>query len=195
MTHNDIHDNTVGVGLFHPNAAGNLPLPVMGNWVIEHNNVYDNNLPNPAPPTSFQGGLPPGVGILVLGVSDHVIAKNNVENNDFVGIGVLGWCTATATNPLRNCFVRSADQADPSANNNLVSQNKVSGNGEHAADGPAFDAIAFLAADITYFHFADSTRTWFEPSGSGNCFEKNKPKNGFTFVSSEPDGELPTDGC
>ena len=30
--------------------------------------------------------------------------------------------------------------------------------------------------------------------GVGNCFEKNKPE-GFTFFSSEPDGELPTDGC
>jgi len=43
--HNDIHDNTVGVGLYHPNAAGNPQLPVMANWVIEQNDIYDNNLP------------------------------------------------------------------------------------------------------------------------------------------------------
>jgi hypothetical protein len=180
VTHNDIHDNTVGVGLFHPNAAGNAQRPVMEDWVIEHNNVYDNNLPNPAPPTSFQGGLPPGVGIVLLGVSNHVIAKNTVENNDFVGIGVLGWCTATATNPLRNCNV-DPPQADPAANNNLISQNKVSGNG----GSPPGGGLDFLAADITYFQFE---------AASGNCFEKNKPK-GFTFFSSWPDGGLPTDGC
>jgi hypothetical protein len=53
-THNDIHDNVVGVGLFHPNAAGNAQLPVMANWVLEHNQIYKNNLsPNPAPPGSF----------------------------------------------------------------------------------------------------------------------------------------------
>ena len=28
----------------------------------------------------------------------------------------------------------------------------------------------------------------------GNCFEKNEPKT-CTFLSSEPDGQLPTDGC
>jgi nitrous oxidase accessory protein NosD len=175
---NDIHDNTVGVGFFHPNAAGNAQLPVMANWVLEQNHIYDNNLPNPAPPTSFQGALPPGIGVLLLGVSDHVVAKNTVENNNFVGIGVLGWCTATSTNPLRNCFV-DPPQADPAANDNQISQNKVSGNG----GSPPGTPVDFLAADITYFEFEGS---------SGNCFEKNKPA-GFTFVSSE--GTLPTDGC
>jgi hypothetical protein len=69
--HNDIHDNTVGVGLYHPNAAGNPQKPVMANWVIEHNAIYDNNLPNPAPPGSFQAGLLPGFGV-PPGRPDHV---------------------------------------------------------------------------------------------------------------------------
>jgi hypothetical protein len=155
---NHIHGNTVGVGLFHPNAAGNAQLPEMANWVFEYNYIHDNNLPNPAPPESFQAGVPPG-------------------------IGVLGWCTATATNPLRNC-IADPPQADPAANNNRVSQNQVSGNGGSPPGGGAGD-LDFLAADITYFEFEGS---------SGNCFEKNKPE-GFTFVSSEPDGQLPTDGC
>ena len=42
---NEIYDNTVGVGLFHPNGAGNPPLPVMANWLIEQNDIYDNNRP------------------------------------------------------------------------------------------------------------------------------------------------------
>jgi hypothetical protein len=181
VKHNDVYDNSVGIALFHPNTAGNDPLPVMGNWVVQQNNVYDNNLsPNPAPPGSFQADLPPGVGILVLGVSDNVVAKNTVENNDFVGIGVLGWCTAASTLPGRDC-VSDPPIRDPSVSNNLVSQNKVSGNGT----SPPGSALDFLAADISYFEFEGS---------SGNCFKKNKPK-GYTFVSSEPDGELPTDGC
>jgi len=179
VKHNDIHDNTVGIGLFHPNSAGNDPLPVMGNWVVQQNNVYDNNLfPNPAPEGSFQAALPPGVGILVLGVSGNVVAKNTVEGNEFVGIGVLGWCTATDTTNY-NCGARPPE-ADPAANNNLVSQNKLFGNGTNPPPIP----IAGLAADLTYYEFEGS---------SGNCFKKNKPA-GFTFISSEPDG-LPTDGC
>jgi hypothetical protein len=175
---NDVYNNTVGIALFHPNSAGNDPRPDMGNWVVRQNNVYDNNLPNPAPPNSFQASLPPGVGILLLGVSDNVVEKNTVEDNDFVGIGVLGWCTAQGFDPVRNC-IASPPKTDPRANNNLISQNKVSRNGT----APPAVPTNFLAADLTYFDLDGS---------SGNCFEKNKPK-GYTYVSSE--GELPTDGC
>jgi parallel beta-helix repeat protein len=179
VTQNRIYDNTVGIGLFHPNGAGNPPKPVMANWIIEHNDVRNNNRPNAALPDTFQSQLPPGIGILALGVSDHVIAKNTVEDNDFVGIGLLGWCTATAGGP-DECSI-NPPKTDPAVNNNLVAQNKVRGNGNNAPPIP----IAFLAADITYFEFEGS---------SGNCFQKNKPA-GFTFVSSQPDGLLPTDGC
>lgn len=177
---NKIHGNTVGVGLFHPNAAGNAQLPVMANWVIESNKIYSNNLPNIAPPGSFQSALPSGAGVLLLGVSKNVIAKNVVEDNDFVGIGVLGWCTGTGTSPGRDCR-SDPPQADPSANDNLVYQNLVRGNGQNPPGGD----LDFLAADIVYFQFEQA---------SGNCFDRNKPE-GFTFFASTPDGELPTDGC
>ncbi len=178
-THNDVHNNTIGFGLFHPNAAGNAQLPEMANWVIEHNNIYDNNLPNPAPPGSFQAGVPPGVGVLLLGVSNNVIAKNDIENNDFAGIAVLGWCTATSLgDPSRNCQ-NDPPQADPSANNNRVYLNTLTNNGGKPPPVPV------PPVDILYVQF--------EPA-SGNCFEKNKP-SGFTFFSTEPDGQLPSDGC
>jgi parallel beta-helix repeat protein len=179
VTQNRIFDNTLGIGLFHPNGAGNPPLPVMANWVIEHNDVRDNNRPNDAPAGSFQSFLPPGIGVLLAGVSDHVVAKNTVEDNDFVGIGLLGWCTANAGTP-NACGSRPL-LGDPAVNNNRVTHNKLARNGQNAPPIP----IAFLASDVTYFQFEDS---------SGNCFEKNKPL-GFTFISSEPNGLLPTDGC
>ncbi len=97
VTHNKIYDNTLGIGLFHPNGAGNPPLPEMKNWVIEHNDVRDNNRPNDAPLGSFQSFLPPGIGILLSGVSDHVIAKNTVTDNGFVGIGVTPVSQMAAT--------------------------------------------------------------------------------------------------
>ena len=179
VTQNKIYNNTLGVGLFHPNGAGNPPRPVMANWVIEHNHVRDNNRFNDAPSGSFQANLPPGIGILLAGVSDHVVAKNRVADNDFVGIAVLGWCTANAGTP-NDCSV-NVPIADPAANNNRITQNTVTGNGLSAPPIP----IAFLASDITYFEFEDSY---------GNCFEKNRPA-GFSFMSSQPNGLLPTDGC
>lgn len=177
---NDIHDNTVGVGLFHPNAAGNPQKPVMKNWVIFGNQIHDNNLPNPAPPGSFQAGVPQGVGVLVLGVSDHVVAWNRIERNDFVGVGVLGWCTAVSLgDPSRNCD-NDPPQADPSANDNLISGNWMRDNGANPPPLP------LPGVDLLYVQLE---------SASGNCFEKNRPKDAVTFFSTEPDGLLPSDGC
>ena len=186
VTQNKIYGNTVGVGLFHPNAAGNPPTDVMANWVVEQNEIYDNNLPNPAVPGTFQAGVPSGVGVLFLGVSDHVIAKNVVRGNDFAGIAVLGWCTAVSLgDPARNCL-NDPPKRDPSANNNRIAQNKLSDNG---GNPPA--ALGLPGVDILYLQ----TPPPYGPEpGTGNCFEKNKPSS-FTFYSSEPDGELPTDGC
>lgn len=184
VTRNRIYDNTVGIGLFHPNGAGNPPLPVMANWVIEFNDVRNNNRPNAALPGTFQSFVPPGIGILLAGVSDHVIAKNTVVGNDFVGIAALGWCTAndgTPNNCTDNPPVYNGEFLSPAVSNNKISLNVLSGNGLDAPPIP----IAFLAADVTYFEFEGS---------SGNCFKLNKP-SGFSFVSSEPDGQLPDDGC
>ncbi|MEM9177698.1 MAG: right-handed parallel beta-helix repeat-containing protein [Myxococcota bacterium] len=184
VKHNEIHDNTVGVGLFHPNAAGNPPLPEMSNWIIAANAIYDNNLPNPAPPNTFQAGLPLGGGVLLLGVSDHVVRNNRIEGNDFYGVGMLGWCTALSFDPSRNCEVRPPI-ADPSANNNTIKRNIIKNNGTAP---PAGHPLAPLASDVLYFQTPP-----FEP-GTGNCFVNNEPAN-LTFFSSEPDGQLPTDGC
>ncbi|MEM6581441.1 MAG: right-handed parallel beta-helix repeat-containing protein [Pseudomonadota bacterium] len=185
VRYNEIYGNTVGIGLFHPNGAGNPPLPEMADWVIQQNTVYANNgSPTPAPPGTFQEGLPAGVGILLLGVSDHNVSKNVVRGNDFVGIGILGWCTAVATgDPSRNCE-NDPPVTDPAANNNLVAANEVYDN----AQAPSTPGLEFLAGDFTYFDFGDGS--------TGNCFKRNnRPPDDFTFVSSEPDGELPTDGC
>ena len=48
FTQNKVYNNTVGIGLFHPNGAGNPPTAVsaLNNWVIEHNDVRNNNRPN-----------------------------------------------------------------------------------------------------------------------------------------------------
>ena len=46
---NDIHDNSTGIGLYHPSAASLPPLGDDGYWDIVGNHVHDNNEPNTAP--------------------------------------------------------------------------------------------------------------------------------------------------
>ncbi len=156
----------------------------MANWVIEQNDVRDNNAPNRADPdTTFQGRLPPGIGILVLGVSDNVIAKNVVANNKYVGIGVLGWCTANQADPRLCPDNDSTPGEDPSVARNLVSLNKLSGN---ATLPPEMWPLPLPAVDILFAQTPELGET-----GTGNCFEKNKPA-GFTYFSTEKGSSPPT---
>ena len=189
-TNNRIYGNTVGVGLYHPEAAGNDQKPVMANWVIENNHIYDNNLDNPAPPGTLQAGLPPGGGILLQGVSDHVLGKNRIENNKFFGIAVVGYCTSVFGGPLECAGQPGYPNAPPTADNNLIYLNRLSGNGENPPPHP----LAPLAADIIYL----VTPLLGEP-GTGNCFEKNSFDTFSSFPNGPPGfggpGPLPTDGC
>jgi len=188
VKHNEIYDNTVGVGLFHPNGAGNPAKPVMEDWIIEKNEIYNNNRVNMAVPGTMQAGLPPGAGVLLLGVSDHVVRENRVEDNNLVGIITMGWCTANYGSP-NGCETGITLKGDPSANNNLISDNLLNGNGTD----PGATPLAFVAADLSYFSIPEMA--YFGENSSGNCYRDNDSDTELTQFSSEADGELPSDGC
>ena len=48
---------------------------------LRDNYIHDNNKPNTARPGSILSFIPPGLGILYLGVDDSLVAGNRVENN------------------------------------------------------------------------------------------------------------------
>lgn len=195
---NEIHNNTVGVGLFHPNGAGNPPLAVMEDWVIEDNEIYNNNRVNDAPPTSFQAALPQGGGVLLLGVSDHTVRNNTIEDNGLTGVAVMGWCTATDGTP-NACIDPNTGLplnlpiTDPSANNNLVADNELNRNGFYDLTGTPFEALQALVGDLTY-----ASAPGYAPLGeisSGNCFVDNEGDEELVSAAPFDGGVLPTDGC
>ena len=163
---NEIHDNTIGVGLYHPATAGLgpgtpglLPYSEMGYWHIIDNYVHDNNAPNTAPGGSETSQLPYGGGILLLGV-DHVdVQTNRIENNDFFGIAMLDYCLAVAGTefgcPLPPELPETAPNYDQFIGNNLANN--------HAAppDGP----FKPYASDILAL------------GGTNNCFSQNNINN------------------
>jgi parallel beta-helix repeat protein len=161
LRQNDVHDNTTGIGLYHPSAAGLPPLQPLdrnGYWDVVRNHVHDNNFPNSAPPGSMSAGLPPGGGVLVLGV-DHVNLKaNQMENNDFYGISVIDWCLAT------DCTTNPPQVADTAPDNDTFVSNTLVHNGTNPTSDPQFALFKPFAADITYLVL--------EPS-LPNCFAKN----------------------
>jgi hypothetical protein len=187
-TQNNIHDNTVGVGLYHANMAGNPPQGEMKDWIIENNTIYDNNFENAAPPGTFQAALLPGIGVFLVGVSHHAIQNNLILNHTTTGIAVLGYCTATSLSPgLPDCNQVPPITLDASANYNQILNNTLMENGSNPPD--------FLpSGDILYIQTSPLDDLYPE-IGDSNCFQNNLDPDIFTFYSSDPSGELPTGGC
>ncbi len=161
---NDVHDNTVGIGLYHPSAASLPALGGDGDWKIVGNHVHDNNFENTAPPGSLPSQLPPGGGILVLGVDRMDIQKNLIENNDFFGVAYVDWCLAV------DCGSNPAVSQDEFPSDNKFHKNKLSNNGTNPSP---FGGLESFADDITYVSLGGPN--------SANCFAKNtgNPINGF----------------
>jgi nitrous oxidase accessory protein NosD len=126
MVKNTIRDNTVGVGLYHPSAAGLPAIPPYtqyGDWLLIGNQIYSNNFPNSAPPGSMSAGLPSGVGVLMLGVDRVTVRKNTVTDNNSVGIGMIDWCFGV------DCNSNPPEVTDTAPDFNTFIANTVTGNG------------------------------------------------------------------
>ena len=87
----DVHDN-----LAEGNTAGILVFVLPGKVLkqakrnrIQRNWVANNNTANFGDPDSIVGGLPHGVGILVMGADDTLVENNWVRGNHSSGIGVV----------------------------------------------------------------------------------------------------------
>jgi parallel beta-helix repeat protein len=144
MEGNDIHDNVIGVGLYHPSGAGLAPQDwpqsqPFHSWSLLNNRVYDNNLPNPVS-GGLVGELPPGGGVLVLGVDDVDIRDNVIENNNFFGIALIDYCLAV-DGTANSCENNPPFYTDTSPDGNRIVNNVVTGNGSDPPPGP-FEALA-----------------------------------------------------
>jgi parallel beta-helix repeat protein len=157
MKGNDIHNNTVGVGLYHSAAAG-LPIGTLkGNWRLVGNHIYNNNEPNSAP-GGQASNLPSGIGILLIGPDDNLLQRNLVENNEFVGLAVLNWCF-----PPNDCVANEPEDPDTEPERNQVIDNTFTGNGGNPPSG-----YEPLGADIVAL--VNPTNCF-----SGNVFDTSVP--------------------
>jgi parallel beta-helix repeat protein len=143
---NLLQGNTAGV---YAAVLANHPRPFTDHVVIEHNQVINNNLPNPVPPDSGDeiGAVPTGVGIVNFG-ADHVVVRDNrVLGNESLGVIIL------------QNFLASADpRIEPNPDFGQVRGNVILHNGRHP------DPIRAITpgADLVY-----------DGTGTGNCFADN----------------------
>jgi parallel beta-helix repeat protein len=168
---NVARNNTVGIAnLLLPDIFDDRPgsrrIDIRGNWLV------DNNRPNTARPGSVLSFVPPGIGILHLGVDDSEIRGNWIENNEFSGIVVADYCATVAGTPFDCALdptVSPEFLADQAASNNRVVENVVLDNGTNPLPGHPF---APFAADLILLTLGDG----------GNCYAGNVPET-LTFVS------------
>jgi parallel beta-helix repeat protein len=143
MEGNDVHDNVIGVGLYHPSGAGlppqDWPPQPFKNWTLVNNRVYDNNKPNPVT-GGLVGELPPGGGVLVLGVDDVDVQDNDIQNNNFFGIAMIDYCIAV-DGTANSCQNNPPFYSDTSPDDNRYIDNVITGNGSDPPPGP-FEALA-----------------------------------------------------
>lgn len=166
---NDVHDNVVGIGLYHPSGAGlppqDWPSQPFRGWSVTNNRVYDNNLPNPVS-GGLVGELPPGSGILVLGVDDVELRDNDIQNNNFFGIGMVDYCLAV-DGTSNSCENNPPFYSDTAPEDVRIVDNVITGNASDPPPGP-FEAVA---ADLLSL------------GGSDNCASGNTV--GTTIASPE----------
>jgi len=163
LSDNEIRGNTVGI------AALLLPdiYDIRGSskrLTIRDNYIHDNNRVNSARDDSILGTVPPGIGILHVGIDDSLIADNRVENNNFSGIVVADYCVVVNGSP----YACGADPdtltpgfiEDSSALNNRITGNTLVNNGAVPSDHP-FD---FARADLSLIT---------DVTGLSNCYAGN----------------------
>ena len=191
IENNNVHHNTVGIGLYHPAAAGlesPWPYSELGNWYIANNDVHDNNFPNPGIPGSSEtSALPPGIGILVLGVDYVDVQRNRIQKNAYVGVGMIDWCAAVAGSGF-DCGPDTVNVEGSALNYVQVTENKFADNRTLSPE-----VAPLPPADILY---VDGLVVGLTP-GEGNCQSDNKlirtptPRNPGPLIVALPDGALP----
>jgi parallel beta-helix repeat protein len=176
LARNEIRGNSVGIAnLLLPDIfddrAGAKRVNLRDNW------IHHNNKDNTARPGSILSEVPKGIGILHLGVDDSVISGNRVEQNEFVGIGLVDYCLGVATSDDFNCAtdptITPEFIADSTVTNNRVERNVVLDNGANPPGG----LLGTFAADLTLLAL--------EPNG--NCYQDNVYDTYTSFAGAIPD--------
>ncbi len=174
IAYNEVRGNTVGIASFFlPDIFGVQPFA--RRYTIRDNHVHDNNKPNTATPDAILSTVPPGTGILHVGVDGSVISGNLVENNDFIGIALADYCIV-AQGP----FACGVDPTVPPAyiplsgpENNRIVDNVLHANGLNPDTTSPF---AFAASDLALIAAGDQ----------GNCYAGNVFSTAFSTIGVLP---------
>jgi parallel beta-helix repeat protein len=175
IANNEVRGNTVGIASFFlPDIFGVQPFA--RRYTIRDNHVHDNNKPNTATPDAILSSVPPGTGILHLGVDDSTISGNLVENNDFIGIAVVDYCVVVQGGPF-DCSV------DPTVTPGFVALSEATNN---TVEDNVLHANGLTPDPTSPFSFAASDLGLLTAGDHGNCFQGNVYSTLFSLIGGLP---------
>lgn len=154
---NEAYDNTNGILVV---LLPGRQIKTASDILVTGNKVHDNNRPNFADPDDLVAAVPPGTGILLVGVDRTKAEGNTVTGNQFIGLGVGSTLILAA---LSGAPPEAFADIEPNPDGVRVRDNFVTGNG--------------VASPVPFLPPADLL--W-DGSGSGNCWSGN------TFGTSVP---------
>ena len=154
---NESYDNTNGILVV---LLPGRQIKTAADILVAGNKVHDNNRANFADPEDLVAAVPPGTGILLVGVDRTKAEGNTVTGNTFIGLGVGSTLILAALAGIPpNAFA----DIEPNPDGVRVRDNIVTGN------GTASPVPILPPADLLW-----------DGSGTGNCWSGN------TFGASVP---------
>jgi parallel beta-helix repeat protein len=149
---NESYNNTAGLLVI---LLPGLDVKTSSNILVNENDIHDNNLPNFAPPGGgFEIAVPKGSGVLIVGADNVSVKKNEISNNNFVGIAVVSTLVLGTVSGLPP---EVFNDIEPNADGTRIKNNVLINN------GTVPPALPFPAVDLLW-----------DGTGVNNCWKDNQ---------------------
>jgi parallel beta-helix repeat protein len=149
---NHSYDNVAGILVV---LLPGLTVKSSSNVTVNDNNVENNNHVNfAAPGGGFEGFVPSGSGILIVGSDQTTVKHNTISNNNFTGIATV---STLVLGLLAGIPPGAFADIEPNPDGTKIEKNVLSHNGAFVPAGLPFPGVDLL---------------W-DGSGNNNCWSNN----------------------
>jgi len=152
--YNNSYDNVAGILI---DVLPGKDIKTCSNISVKFNRLYNNNHINFGDTAGLESSIPTGIGILVLGADQTLIADNVVTNNDFTGIVVFSTLVLSVIAGVPPEVILA--DIEPNPDGNVITRNLLRNNGSNP---PVIPGLPLPGVDLLW-----------DGSGTDNCWSNN----------------------
>ena len=152
--YNNSYDNVAGILI---DVLPGKDIKTCSNISVKFNRLYNNNHINFGDTAGLESSIPTGIGILVLGADQTLIADNVVTNNDFTGIVVFSTLVLSVIAGVPPEVILA--DIEPNPDGNVITRNLLRNNGSNP---PVIPGLPLPGVDLLW-----------DSSGINNCWSNN----------------------